>query len=560
MIQPTLLVGSQAHAETINLYCNPDGTHIGSGWIAGKNWTAASCAIGAAGTGYAVNDYLYATCPLMAPYSGFNCRVTSVGSGGSVTGVTLTNGGAYDLPPVLQAQQWTAANGYANVFDGSGHFNTYTGGSGTGATLIPTWQADFIGGNYDGGAGLIGDCIIGHVNVQNVGRQLDSTYGPCFGSMFWGLNFVVDEIESGGGYNGVWCFFASDLRFNKFNPVNAVNNLVVFGGNSVMGNLVIDTCFGGSYLTMDNTTTFNINVSTVNGGSGCGAYPFKFGANSSSGGQVIGGQIRAVGFNCGTTSGVPAFYMDYCNDFLLDLDVCNRYYDGSTSPYLCTSMGTFGTHNGTGIEIRGSFNSPASGSNTVALFNGTVPNIGIHVWDGTIGGFAGPNGIYTFAISGAPASTFGQNKAGAGSLYMDISAGTLYSNKGSAATPNWTIIGGSGGGSSTPTGYSGQQYFVQQTLTDGSSIAWNMNTQQAAKVTLGGNRTLANPTNLEAGGTYTLIVSQDATGGRTLAYGTDYKWPGATPPVLSTAANAVDVLTFLCDGTNLYGSAQKAFG
>lgn len=100
---------------------------------------------------------------------------------------------------------------------------------------------------------------------------------------------------------------------------------------------------------------------------------------------------------------------------------------------------------------------------------------------------------------------------------------------------------------------------VAQTLVDGASIAWNVGAGVAATVTLGGNRTLANPSGLQAGSSYVLIVKQDATGGRTLAFGSAYKWPGGSAPTLSTAPNAVDVLTFISDGTVLYGVAAKAF-
>jgi hypothetical protein len=104
-----------------------------------------------------------------------------------------------------------------------------------------------------------------------------------------------------------------------------------------------------------------------------------------------------------------------------------------------------------------------------------------------------------------------------------------------------------------------QQYFAQTTLTDASSISWDASTNQAATVTLGGNRTLSNPTNLQAGASYTLIVKQDGTGSRTLAYDSAYKWPSGTAPVLTTTANATDILTFITDGTNMYGVAQKGF-
>lgn len=107
--------------------------------------------------------------------------------------------------------------------------------------------------------------------------------------------------------------------------------------------------------------------------------------------------------------------------------------------------------------------------------------------------------------------------------------------------------------------YTAQQNFGTATLSDGASIAWNLSSQQVAKVTLGGNRTLANPSNMVDGGTYILRVSQDGTGSRTLAYGAAYKWPLGSVPVLSTTINALDILTFTSDGTSMYGAIQKGF-
>jgi hypothetical protein len=100
---------------------------------------------------------------------------------------------------------------------------------------------------------------------------------------------------------------------------------------------------------------------------------------------------------------------------------------------------------------------------------------------------------------------------------------------------------------------------TSQALTDGTTISWDVSLGGLGTVTLGGNRTLANPTNLQAGASYAVKVTQDGTGTRTLAYGTVYKWAGGVAPTLSTAAGSVDVLTFVSDGTNMYGSILKAF-
>jgi hypothetical protein len=107
--------------------------------------------------------------------------------------------------------------------------------------------------------------------------------------------------------------------------------------------------------------------------------------------------------------------------------------------------------------------------------------------------------------------------------------------------------------------YTKTQNFNATVLTDAATISWDLSLNQVASVTLGGNRTLGAPTNMVDGATYILTIKQDATGSRTLAYNSAYKFPSGTAPVLSTAASAVDIITFICNGTNMYGVAQKAF-
>jgi len=81
-------------------------------------------------------------------------------------------------------------------------------------------------------------------------------------------------------------------------------------------------------------------------------------------------------------------------------------------------------------------------------------------------------------------------------------------------------------------------------LTDAATIAVDMSTGNNFSVTLGGNRTLGNPTNLTPGQSGIIYVTQDATGSRTLAYSSYWKFPGGTAPTLTTTANAVDALVY----------------
>ena len=94
---------------------------------------------------------------------------------------------------------------------------------------------------------------------------------------------------------------------------------------------------------------------------------------------------------------------------------------------------------------------------------------------------------------------------------------------------------------------------LSQTLTDAATISWDTSLGQVAYVTLGGNRTMAAPTNLKVG-TYILHVLQDGSGSRTITWNSIFKWPAGVAPVLTTTAGRRDLFSFVCDGTNLYGS------
>jgi len=82
-------------------------------------------------------------------------------------------------------------------------------------------------------------------------------------------------------------------------------------------------------------------------------------------------------------------------------------------------------------------------------------------------------------------------------------------------------------------------------LTDASSIATNLALSNNFSVTLAGNRVLANPSSIVAGQSGSFFITQDGTGSRTLAYGTNFKFAGGTAPVLSTSANSVDRVDYV---------------
>lgn len=100
-----------------------------------------------------------------------------------------------------------------------------------------------------------------------------------------------------------------------------------------------------------------------------------------------------------------------------------------------------------------------------------------------------------------------------------------------------------------------QQTFTCLSLSDSTTIAWDLNVGQVAAVTIGGAARVIQPTGHKNGGTYILRVYQDGTGNRSASINT-VDW-GGTAPAYATTAGAVNVHTFTSDGATLYGSSKK---
>ena len=93
-------------------------------------------------------------------------------------------------------------------------------------------------------------------------------------------------------------------------------------------------------------------------------------------------------------------------------------------------------------------------------------------------------------------------------------------------------------------------------LSDGSTITIDMADSNNFSVTLGGNRTFANPSNDTAGQSGSIFITQDGTGSRTASWGTDWDFAGGTAPTLTTTAGAVDRVDYVIkDASNIHAVA-----
>ena len=85
---------------------------------------------------------------------------------------------------------------------------------------------------------------------------------------------------------------------------------------------------------------------------------------------------------------------------------------------------------------------------------------------------------------------------------------------------------------------------AENPLTDAATITPDFTAATNFTVTLAGNRILTNPAAVVVGKSGRIRVVQDATGARTLAYGTFYKWPVGVAAMLSTTGTREDYLYY----------------
>jgi len=95
-------------------------------------------------------------------------------------------------------------------------------------------------------------------------------------------------------------------------------------------------------------------------------------------------------------------------------------------------------------------------------------------------------------------------------------------------------------------------------LTSGTSVTLNIRDGSVYTITLAhniGTFTWSNPAGSGYASSFTLKVTQDGTGSRTISWPASVDWAGGTAPTLSTGANDVDVFVFFTvdGGTTYYG-------
>jgi hypothetical protein len=98
--------------------------------------------------------------------------------------------------------------------------------------------------------------------------------------------------------------------------------------------------------------------------------------------------------------------------------------------------------------------------------------------------------------------------------------------------------------------FAGSVVVTPDTATDGATVTIDASLGNHFRLTLGGNRTMAAPTNPTDGQLITLEVIQDTTGTRTITWNSVFAFGTDVPsPTLTTTANKRDFLSFKYNST-----------
>ena len=336
-----------------------------------------------------------------------------------------------------------------------------------------------------------------------------------------GYQTTALDIQSDGGRKGI--------HLDK----NYTNILAATGANKVFGVQVdLDQTAASGTATID-VTGIEVDSSAGGGGTNVGT---NIGAKVAVGGTAA---TKYAGIFTGGNTGfgvtTPAAMVDVVSSGAqLKLSTGSDGVTFTTSGTTLTLAGTLTATSYTGPVASGTNDITGAkiGANTTSVTSGAALDV-----KGAIAlshEFTGP--------SAAP---------NVGFLYANTDGALYFSNE--SGTKTNLSAAASGASTTAQNAFTAQQFFDDQALTSATTVSWNANTAQVATLALGHNATVANATNHQSGGVYIMRVTQN-TSPKTLAWSTGYKWPGNTAPVMTATGGAVDIFTFVSDGTYMYGS------
>lgn len=167
---------------------------------------------------------------------------------------------------------------------------------------------------------------------------------------------------------------------------------------------------------------------------------------------------------------------------------------------------------------------------------------------------SGTSGDYTAVAAGGTGvgTLTGVIKGNGTSAFSAATAGTDFvSPTGTETLTNKTLT------NPTVTNYT-ESVVAIGTVTSSSTIALTSGTVQTATLTASTACTFTMPT-ATAGKSFILLLKQAASTGNGTATFTGVKWGTSGAPTITATAGKMDILSFVSDGTNWYGSVAQGY-
>lgn len=499
----------------------------------------------------AANAYALSLTPDLSP--AFNVANAAFGSANTVGGYANTVGGYANQAGVIANAAFGAANQAGTVANNA---NTYAG-----STFLKLTAAEqTITGNVSitGNLTLLGGSTTITSNTLSIGDSLIYLAANNYsGTDLVDIGFIANYGNATGAnvHTGLYREHV-DKEYYLFQGYDAepVNNHI----GALSNNMTL------SVLNADLRTS-NLNLGGANAivwiKSAYDATNTKVSSVTGTAGQIFVAGTTTPTLNLITTGVTATTYGGSTNIPVLAVDAYGRVTSASNvavngMDYAYANT-IWGVANGK-VATVSSNSTSRIWANTVTVDTTKTVYVDLATSGVTATNYGGATQIPVLSIDAYGRVTSASNVAVSGMdyAYVNTSAGAAntYAASVGTSTNNYTSATYATKASPTFTGTVTTNANVSnQTLTDGATINWDVSSGAVATVTLGGNRTFAAPTNLKVG-TYLLHVIQDGTGSRSITWNAVFKWPAAVAPTLTTTANRRDIISFVSDGTNLYGS------